>query len=210
MKRLQLILFFSIIHLLSAHSENIAKVFSSMPDSLLPLLTEKNRHDMLDFYNNHMEAKVRNRLNDYVQLDTLTEDFLHLTLSKVSTLEMKMLMTTDSVPIIVLVRTIGAPAQDSHVTFYNHDWQQLQWLHLPDSDTEDFFSDVPDSVRMDMSLVQRSIDDLRLVKASLSPEESVITLQVSVEELARDEKQIARRYLVPVRYRWTGREFVKE
>jgi hypothetical protein len=57
-------------------------------------------------------------------------------------------------------------------------------------------------------LAQRSIDDLRLVDVAVSPDEPVFTLTLSVEELAQDEKKVARKYVVPVRYRWTGISFV--
>ena len=50
------------------NGENISDVFTAMPDSIFPLLTAKNRHDMVDFYKNKMEAKVRNRLGDYALL----------------------------------------------------------------------------------------------------------------------------------------------
>ena len=191
-----------------AHSENITNIFTSMPDSLLTMLTEKNRRDMLDFYQNHMEAKVRNRLNDYARLDTLTDTYLRLSMSRVSTLEMKLLQTEDSVPVICLVRTVAAPAHDSEVEFYNQAWQRLQWLQLPTPATHDYFTEAPDSVRRDLDLAQRSVDDLRLVEVTVDPDAPVFTLRISTDEMEQEEKKLARRYVRALRYRWNGREFV--
>lgn len=211
MKRILFFLFF-ILHssLFTLHSEVISSVFTTMPDSLLPLLTERNRHDMLDFYNNHMEAKVRNRFNDYARLDTLTDTYLRLTLSKSSTVEMKLLQTSDSVSIICLIHTLRTPACDSRVEFYNAQWQRQFWMELPVLRTDDFFTASPDSVAREMDYVQRSIDDLRLVELTASPSEPLFTLTLSVDQLAEDEKKLARRYLRSLRYRWTGDTFTLE
>ena len=192
------------------NSENISDVFTSMPDSIFPLLTAKNRHDMVDFYKNKMEAKVRNRLGDYALLDTLTEGYLRLTPSKASTVEMKLMETEDSTNIICLIQTVKAPVQDSSVRFYDSEWRRLFWLELPVASTSDFFEEVPDSVSKEMQFVQRSIDDLRLIAVSVSPDEPVFTMQLAIDELAKEEKKIAERHLLSVRYRWTGKDFVKE
>lgn len=194
----------------TVHSESISVVFTSMPDSIFPLLTSKNRHDMVDFYNNKMEAKVRNRLGDYALLDTLTEGYLKLTPSKSSTIEMKLMETDDSTAIVCLIQTVKAPVSDSSVKFYDSEWRRLHWLELPMAETAEFFNEIPDSVAHEMKFVQQSIDDLRLIAVSVSPDEPVFTMQLAVDELAKEEKKIAKRHLVSVRYRWTGRDFVKE
>ncbi len=210
MKHIVVFLIFSFSHFLSLHCENVFSVFTSAPDSIFPLLTEKSRRDMLDFYNNHMEAKVRNRFNDYARLDTLTDSYLRLTLSKSSTAELKLLRTADSVDVVCLIQTASGPVRDSRVTFYNTAWQRLYWLELPQPATRDFFAQSPDSVARAMDFAQRSVDDLRLVEVTASPSEPVFTLVLSVDELSRDEKKLARRFLRPLRYRWTGNEFALE
>ena len=187
--------------------KGIGAHFLSMPDSLLPLLTERNRQDLLDFYQNNMEAKVRNRMNSYVRLDTLTDDYLRLTLSTVSSLQMKQLQTTDSMTIVCMVRTVAAPARDSQVEFYDTAWRRLYWLELPVPRTSDYFDQAPDSVARMMEFAQRSVDDLRLVDVTIEPNQPVFTLQIATDELAEDEKKVAHRLVHHIRYRWTGNEF---
>lgn len=178
-----------------------------MPDSIFELLTQKNRRDMVDFYNNHMEAKVRNRLNDYVKLDTLTDDYLHLTLSASSSAEMKLLETDDSVTIVALIRSITTPVADSRIEFYNTEWQQLHWLDFPTPSTAQYFSDVPSEAADSLTMAQRAIDELRFVAITADPSEPEFTLTLSVAELEREQKKLARRFLRPLRYRWTGSTF---
>ena len=189
--------------------ENVADLFTAMPDSIFPLLTEKNRHDMVDFFHNHMQAKVRNRLNDYVVLDTLTDDYLHVTLSKSSTAELKCMQASDSTVVIALVQTLAAPVRDSQVEFYDGHWQRLPQLKMPVPATRDFFTEFPDSVARDMDFAQRSIDDLRLLEIKAEPDADIFTLTLSCQELMEDEKKVATRYVRSLRYRWTGREFVR-
>ena len=213
--------------LFTLHAQSLSDVFTTMPDSIYPLLTAKNRKDMVDFYNNKMEAKVRNRLNDYARLDTLTNQYLRLTPSPSSEVVMRLLETSDSTMLICLVQTVTKPIRDSRVRFYDSQWRQLSSVHLPIPATADFFSKQPllpaeedgegleteDSVPLPTregvgESLQRSIDDLRLVDIAVSPDEPVFTLTLSVDELAQDEKKVARRYVIPVRYRWTGSSFV--
>lgn len=213
MKRIILFLIVSLSHCLIVHSENIADVFTSMPDSIFPLLTAKNRSDMVDFYKNKMEAKVRNRLNSYARMDTLTDDYLRLTLSGASEAEMKLLQTEDSTEIICLIRSITTPVGDSQIQFFDKDWQRLEWVDVPVPATGEYFGEaVADSVAEETTVtladVQRSIDDLRFVRIATGPGDPVFTYTLSVDELNRDEKKLAWRHLRTLRYRWTGSRFV--
>ena len=220
MKRIVSLLIILHSSLFTLHSQTVSAVFRSMPDSIFTLLTERNRHDMVDFYNNHMEAKVRNRLNEYARLDTLTDNYLHLTLSKVSTATMKLLEATDSTTIICLVQTVDGPVADSRVHFYDSEWHRLSWLSLPSTPTDRFFTVSSDETPEDEALtddprptlgqVQRSIDDLRLIEVTVAPEVPVFTMTLSLEPLSREEKKLAQRYVKSVRYRWTGHDFVPE
>ncbi len=210
MKRIALLVIILISSFLTLHSQRVSELFVSMPDSVFTLLTQKSRRDMVDFYNNHMEARVRNRLNDYVQLDTLTDSFLRLRLSSISRAEMKLLQTEDGDTLVCLVRSITSPVADSHVQFFNLSWQPLYWIELPKPATAEYFTEFPDSVKRDLTFAQRSIDDLRFVSVTIDPVEPVFTFMLSIDELNRDEKTLASRFLRSLRYRWTGSAFVED
>ena len=208
MRRIVLLIIILHSSLFTLHSQTASSVFMAMPDSLMTLLTARNRRDLVDFYQNKMEAKVRNRLNDYVHLDTLTHDYLHLTLSQSSVAEMRLLETEDTTQIICVIQTVAAPLRDSSVKFYDTDWQRLYWIELPAPTTADFFSEIPDSVSREMQYAQRSVDDLRLLEVSVSPGEPIFEFKLAVDELAEDEKKVARRYVRSLRYKWTGNGFI--
>ena len=117
------------------------------------------------------------------------------------------LLTASAMPTTALAEEVY---RDSRVRFFNAQWQRLYWLELPAPQTPDFFSASPDSVAREMDFAQRSVDDMRLVEVTASPSEPLLTLNVAVDELAEEEKKVARRYVRPLRYRWTGSEFLRE
>ena len=191
------------------HRDNISDVFMAIPDSLLPLLTERTRHHLVDFYQSHIEAKMRNRLGEYVRLDTLAADYLHLTLSASSEVAMKLLSTqTDT--LVCMIQTVNASVTDSRVKFFTKKWQSVGNIKFPNPRTSEFFPVVPDSSQTAMQQVQRSIDDLRFVQVTVDPAEPVFTLTLGIKMLDVDERKLAIRHLQALRYRWNGREFVDE
>ena len=138
---------------------SMQEVFKSMPDSLMPLLTENNRLDFIDFVASNMEAKVTNTLGGQSVLTQLTDRYLHIRLSAASEVQMRLLPL--SVPVdsmnqmICLVRTYGTPdsGQESSVTFYSCSWRHLplsvsglvapqELLHQPATMSQERFSEV--------------------------------------------------------------------
>ena len=90
-------------------------VFASAPDSVFPMLTRNNRLDCIDFIENKMPARVKNRLDDVVELLSLNEHYLCLRTSERSQVEMRLL--SDS--LLCLVNTYEGPAPDSHIRFFD-------------------------------------------------------------------------------------------
>ena len=110
---------------LTLSAQDIKSLFIELPDSLSPLLTKVNREDFGDFLASNMKAEVRNRFGKTSEMITMTDDYLMLKVSSVSTAEMKLLPVNDSVKVICVVRTYTAPAADSQIEFYDTSWQEL-------------------------------------------------------------------------------------
>ena len=54
-------------------AQKMRDVFAAMPDSVLGIMTKNNRLDCIDFIENDMEAKVRNRFDGLSRLATDAE-----------------------------------------------------------------------------------------------------------------------------------------
>ena len=158
----------------------IRDIYAAAPDSIFPLLTKNNRLDQIDFRENNMQAVVKNKFEDRVELLVLTDCYLQLRLSERCMVEMRLL--TDST--FCMVETFSAPAPDSRIRLFDAAWHELpQTIERPAVD--DFLSeDIDTDVRL-------SLQALPLIKASLSETDSTITFELQLGELTRDQRKLA-------------------
>jgi transcription antitermination factor NusG len=190
---------------LSAFSQTKAKdVFATAPDSIFPLLTTNNRLDCIDLIENNMKATVKNKLEQKVEMTALTDSYLQIKPSEKSVVEIKML--NDSV--FCLINTCLGPAPDSRISFFTHDWKPYKTT-FPMPHATDFWTSVPDSLARDASFAQRSLEDLLLIQISADKENTELTLTIQTSELSGKEKEIAQKYVQPLRYRWNGKGFTR-
>ena len=115
-------------------AQKMRDVFAAMPDSVLGIMTKNNRLDCIDFIENDMEAKVRNRFDGFSVLKALTVDYLDLQLTPNCRVEMKLLPAEDTLNYICVARTYSGPVTETKVTLYAPDWNVLpeeKWIPFP-------------------------------------------------------------------------------
>ena len=158
----------------------IRDIYAEAPDSIFPLLTKNNRLDQIDFRENNMQAVVKNKYDDRVELLVLTDQYLQLRLSERCVVEMRLL--TDST--FCMVETFNAPAPDSRIRLFDATWHVLaQAIERPA--VVDFLSeDIDADVRL-------ALEALPLIKASLSENDNTITFELQTSELTRDQRKQA-------------------
>lgn len=189
----------------SAFSQTKAKdVFVTAPDSIFPLLTTNNRLDCIDLIENNMKATVKNKLEQKAEMTTLTDSYLQIKPSERSVVEIKML--NDSV--FCLINTCLGPAPDSRISFFTRGWKPYETT-FPMPHATDFWKSVPDSLARDASFAQRSQEDLLLIQISADKESTELTLTIQTSELSGKEKEIAQKYVKPLRYKWNGKDFTR-
>ena len=190
---------------LSAFSQTKAKeVFATAPDSIFPLLTTNNRLDCIDLIENNMKATVKNKLEQKAEMTALTDSYLQIKPSEKSVVEIKML--NDSV--FCLINTCLGPAPDSRISFFTRDWKPYA-MTFPTPHASDFWAPVPDSLAREANFAQRSLEDLLLIQISADKENTELTLTIQTSELTGKEKEIAQKYVQPLRYRWNGKGFTR-
>lgn len=121
----------------------ISDLFRQMPDSLLPVLSENNRLDMIDFMASGMKAEVTNRLGGSSEMTLLTDDSLRVKVSDALAVTLLLITPLDSIEsgnkIICCVRTYGTDESmlQSVTSFYTTQWNQMnQMPPLNDEDTK--------------------------------------------------------------------------
>ena len=172
-------------------------VFAQMPDSIFPLLTLNNRLDCIDFIENNMEARVKNRLEEQVTLESLTDDYMRLRTSDNSYTEIKLVPQAEDT-VICLSRTCQGPIEDSNVTLYNMQWEKVGNVERPS--VADFLIDNNSGTLSSDTLqqVKQEVLFLPLIKASLSPDTDEISWTLQTGEFSKDLKKVATKYLRPV------------
>ena len=201
MKKILLFSAFLFVAVSSVAQVRMRDVFAQLPDSILPLMTRNNRLDCIDFIENGMEARVKNKFNDQVVLEALTEDFLLIRTSESSNVEMK-LMPLGSDTLICVNRIYFGPTEDSDVRLYDINWRFVRNVQRPD--VLEFFKTV-DSIRPwtpemadTMDMIRGEATYLPLIKASLSAESSEIQWVLQSNEFSKEIKKVADRYLQPI------------
>lgn len=198
---------------LSMQAQDMKSLFVALPDSLSPLLTEVNRADFGDFLASNMKAEVKNRLGNTSEMLKMTDDYLELKLTEVSTVEMKLLPLNDSVKVICVVHTFKGPASDSHISFYDTSWKKLsagQFLTLPKED--DFYRQPVSEVQADSLKNLRVRADMFLLKANLSATNRILSFTYATPEyLDKETAEEIKPFLVaePLKYFWQEGRFVR-
>ncbi len=191
---------FYLLPFTSSAQVRMRDVFAQLPDSVLPYMTRNNRLDCIDFIENGIEARVKNRFSEHVTLDSLTEDFLRLHTSTSSYVEMKLVPHAGDTAICVNRTYMGSTA-DSEVRLYTKEWKFKQclprpavseFLRLPSEETTKPLS--PDT----MQAIRQEAEYLPLIKAALSPASNDITWTLQATELSKEYKKVAGKYLQPV------------
>lgn len=101
----------------------LASLFVAAPLTVLPLLDESARLDLIDLYEANMPAQVTNRHGGMTEMTMLSDTLIALRMTEVSTLEMRLM--EDST--IELRHCIALP---EHVCTrqqrYTADWQEIK------------------------------------------------------------------------------------
>ena len=109
----------------------IRDVFKSMPDSLMPYLSNNNRLDFIDFMDSNMKAEVKNQFGGNSIMTALTEDSLSIHMNHAMRVDMLLLNLDEPVDtirqVVVLAETFVTDSVygESCVKYYTPNWQPI-------------------------------------------------------------------------------------
>ncbi len=99
----------------------------SMPDEVMPCLNKNMRLEFAELQEMGVKAEVKNLLEEVSVMDTLTQDFVQIRMTKASTLQMKKLPSDNGDSLLCVVKTFAGPEKESELYFYNQDWKEA-WM----------------------------------------------------------------------------------
>lgn len=187
--------------LLHAQRPAVRDLLEQMPDSLLPLLNTQARQALTHAYALGTNALVRDAMDGEVALDTLSEDFLQLRTSPVSTLQLRLLQTTDNTTLVALIESVEANGWVSSIRFFNERWTQQHWLDFPVPTVRQFLGEGADAH------VLAQLEALPLVRIQAEADAPVFTLTLSLSPLDKEVRAQAPQQPPTLSVRWDDNQF---
>lgn len=129
--------------------------------------------------------------------DNATDDYLHLTLSDVSQLEMRTLAAEGADTLICVVQTFKAPLAESDVRIYDTQWKEVRRITFR----------LADVIGDDAAKKYRTFFEPLLIEAHLSADNEGLILTVSHTNLSADEKKEIEGLKLQTSLNWNGKTF---
>lgn len=196
---------------MTVSAKSLRQLWIDMPDSIVPYLNKNLRTEFVDFVDMKVKADVKNLFDQNSRMDTLTNDYLKVTLNESATLEMKLFSSSDGKDVLCLVKTFSAPEKESELVFFDSSWNQLN--------TSDLFSGVQLD-KLPGQLVQKpdtmSQERFEKLKILIEPEmtwnelnigENSITFNLATPLMSNDDKKAVDAILVQRKFKWNGKTF---
>ena len=210
MKKLYTFIFVALLGTAFLFGQTAKECFKAMPDSLMPLLSDVNKADFIDFLESKMKAEVTNRLGQKSEMTELTSDYIRMQMTSRSFWQMKLLGVNDSTRVVCTISTVNGPVPDSDVRFYTTDWKELHvasFIRLP---VQSDFLSVPDS--LDDNGVQQALSqaDMPLVMADLSSKSDTLTFTFTTPcYMDKEANEVLKPFIRPLlKYVWREGRFV--
>lgn len=181
MKKIVTVLFIFIAA--SAFPQKIDDVFKTMPNSILPGLSDGNRTMLLV---DTGKTVIPYSLGEIEKL-AYAPDFLKIKTSGIGSTQLKLLPLINDTQIICVIRTVCGKACDSNIRFYSTDWKELEAKTLLShiSAASFFDSSKKDSNNYKFAL---SLPDIYPVSAEFENGSDSLTLKLDLENYLSDEQ----------------------
>lgn len=186
-------------------SQDIRAAFMSAPDDVLPLLTHNMRADLLDYVDAGMKAEVNNELSGVSRLDTLSGDFLSLSSTASTIVQMKLLPYGDS-SLICVIKSVKAEAEDSRMAFYNMSWERMDDEGLfQEPEIKDFF------ISHESAHEYMDKCDMYLVSLKLGSADNCLVAEYTMPYyMSEEDSAIVKPLLRRLKYIWISGSFRPE
>lgn len=185
--------------------KTMREVWIDMPDSITMYLTKSMRTELADYVDMKVSAATKNAIGDTVRIDTLTSDYIAITLSESSKLEMK-LLPRDGSNIICMVRTYYGTAAESIISFWQLDWQQLPDISMPALENIELIKK-PDSLSVTEFNKIKAMISPKMIEMRLSPDDNSLFLSYSLPDVNKEDSKLIKSILVQKKINWNGEIF---
>lgn len=196
-----------VVDFVEPEDSTAAEFFVSAPTIVFPTIDKATRLDMIDYFMAGSDKPSRNLAEGECRITSLSPECLTFSSSEVSEYTIAVLPSSkkNGEPIIMLVRTLKTPAEDSTTKFYNSHWEEIsgifevpelsQWLN---EDGKQKRKEVENAVPFVLAKLAYSPDNKELTLTNklgdYIPEESLGLAQGSLHQ--------------HLSFRWNGKKFI--
>lgn len=211
MTRIIILSFLCCCSFLGVKAQDMASVFSNMPDQHILQLESAWRKDLIDLFKGGKDARLQNVMGGYSVLKGLTADYLLLQTSERSTVEMKLLPLVNNTHILCMITTVDGPVSDSVVEFFTTDWKPLAATDLFEAASPDWFQ--KEGVDKNSSAYKDAVSrlDVTLFKYELNPDKPTLTATYTTPlYLNGEDSEMVKPFLkdTPRVYTWRNSRFI--
>lgn len=186
----------------NVYAKSIKEIWTSLPDSMLVYLDKNIRTECINLMETGMKPEVTNKLGGKTKIDTLTSNFISVTLTKASTLQIK-LMPTQNDTILCVVHTFNAPVAESSIMLYTQEWEKISDITF----NIDSLIFKPDTMEQYEYEKLKLYMDPYLIKAELSPKSEYLIVSASIANIATEDRDKINAILMQRKFKWNGYSF---
>lgn len=187
-------------------AQDIRTLFVEAPDSVFPLQPKRMRVELAEFAAAGMRYNLSNALDGKSVIEYVTDDYMLLRSSGMSTMQLRKLPFGDSF-VICVVNTVVAEAADSRIAFFDSKWRRLsagEFFVFPQ--IKEFFVSSEAGAGAEAGLC-----DIYLVELLLGKENNSLVATYTMPDYMSDEEaEKVRPLLRAIVFRWNGNRFVSE
>ena len=210
MKKILILLF--VVFATVGQAKTMREMLVAMPDSVVPYLNKNMRLELVELMDMHVTPEVKNSLAGVSKIDTLTADYLQLTLNKVTTLEMKLLARGENGDsLLCMIKTVAAPEKESEISFFSQQWEPLDLHGMFDGKdlgalTETLLAK-PDTMSAERYQELKAMVEPRMVYATFSEIGNDVVFNLSLPLLVEEDKMAVKAILLQRKFKWNGITF---
>lgn len=189
----------------SVQAKSLKDLWVSMPDSLLPTLDRNLRLELVELEEMGVKPNVKNLLGEECDMDTLTNDYLECTTSKVARLQMIYLPSSAEDSVLCVIKTFRAPSKESEIRFYDQGWRQLpisSYLAKDQYMLGSYLKPKSDTMRVEEYEELKSKLELVMYVTEYLPTAQAFRVQVSLPLLSNEDKMKVQSILVQRKFKW--------
>lgn len=206
MRNLIVVLLLLVILPVETLAQPVRQWWLDMPDSVAGYMNKSKRIEALDYCDIGLKIDVTNLFESSTMVDTLTNDFMQVRMSKAMLLQMQVL-PADSDTVVCVVHTFYGPEPESSVELYNRQWEKL-YTFEPDLDI-DHYVERPDTMSIERYNLLRAQLEPVLVYSQLDVNASELITGLSPVMLMGVKKDDVKVILKQRKLKWNGRMFIE-